>query len=208
MKKQPFTFIIFIFSIIFFTGCSTHKPTKQQIVTKSQIYLDTNKTKPKPKKTALPKPGTDAYTLYQLSNEISKKLSIPIIKAQDNIKDFQSNMIIKKGYNYIEIIFKKQNLFDNGISTLLLHIKNQLTKLAQIIKKYPQTIIQVIGYTDDKITQSESDERAINIAEILFNSGLRNEIYAKGCSKRYITNKKVAIFIYPKLTYMRDNCRN
>ena len=207
MKKQPFTLIIFIFSIIFFTSCTAHKP-KQQIVTKSQINLDLNKTKPKPKKIALPKPGTDAYILYQLSNEISKKLAIPILKAQNNTKDFQSNMIIKKGYNNIEIIFTNQDIFDDGISNLLLHIKNQLTKLAQIIKHYPDTIIQVIGYTDDKITQSESDERAINIAEVFFNSGLRNEIYAKGCSKRYITNKKVAIFIYPKLIYMRDNCRN
>ncbi len=208
MNTKVILTIITTILTILFAGCSTKKV--QTPVNKK--YTDINKTKKdnlktKNKKVQIPKPNTDAYTIYQLANEISQNFHIPILTPYNNRKYTNHNMTLTKSYTNIKVVFNNKNIFNDNISTFLINIKDKLKKLSQILQKYPSLIIQVISYNSKKIDQNLLDERAINIAETLFNYGLRHEIYAKGCTT-YYNIQKVAIYIYPHIKYMQDNCRN
>ncbi len=213
MKK--IRFIIFITISCLLLSCATRN-LKEEIIIKPHIKIDQNKTIPgKPK---LPEVGTIAHTLYKLSNEISDSFHIPVLKPFDKRKNIISGMSITKTDSYIEVAFKDQEIFGKNLINPFENMKKNFINLALIIKKYPDVIVQVLGHSDNQTNQELSDERAINIAELFYNSGLRNEIYAKGCSYKnhllpdnseanILPNRRVEVYIYPDIKYMIDKCK-
>ena len=100
-----------------------------------------------------------------------------------------------------------------------LYIVQDITKT---IKQYPHVIIQVTGHSDSmektKEHQDLSDNRAISIAEILYNLDTKNETYAKGCADKKplfldankseeISNARVEITLYSNKENMIDQCK-
>ncbi len=97
-----------------------------------------------------------------------------------------------------------------------------IKELSEIIKNYPHLIIQVTGHSDalsdTKKLLDLSDNRAIAIANILYELDTKNETFAKGCGaqkplftksadKDKIANARVEIFLYPNKKNMIDQCQ-
>jgi len=127
---------------------------------------------------------------------------------------------------YLKISFNLIKMFVRTDTNLNDEATYYIEKLIPILKRYPNIIIQVIGHAYDEGTQKEmqhyADLRAISVAELLFNSGLKQEILAKGCSdfipkeKCDLTkphtlcsskNRRVDIFIYTDKADIITKCR-
>lgn len=76
----------------------------------------------------------------------------------------------------IVIEFKDQILFGYDQATLSAASKNSLDKLVNVLQKYPDTNIEVIGHTDDKgsdsYNQGLSERRATSVANYLQSNGI------------------------------------
>ena len=94
----------------------------------------------------------------------------------------------------IVIIFKDKVLFDFDRADLGSPAKTNLEKLSNILKKYPDTNIEIIGHTDDKGTnkynQDLSERRAVSVSNYLNSLGITsNRLTTKGMGE---TDPKVA----------------
>lgn len=71
---------------------------------------------------------------------------------------------------------KSDILFDTGKSDLKPAAKTNITKLADILKKYPENVITVKGYTDsqgsDDLNKTLSEKRASSVKEYLAKGGV------------------------------------
>ncbi|MEY4616786.1 MAG: hypothetical protein RJB66_1746 [Pseudomonadota bacterium] len=74
---------------------------------------------------------------------------------------------------------KSDILFDTGKSDLKPAAKTNISKLADILKKYPENVIKVKGYTDsqgsDEVNNSLSEKRATAVKEYLAKGGVPSE---------------------------------
>ncbi|MFN7727754.1 MAG: OmpA family protein [Bdellovibrio sp.] len=74
---------------------------------------------------------------------------------------------------------KSDILFDTGQSTLKPEAKNNLREMATIMKKYPENVLTVNGYTDNtggaKINEKLSEKRAEAVRQTLVANGLPAE---------------------------------
>lgn len=74
---------------------------------------------------------------------------------------------------------KSDILFDTGKSDLKPAAKSNISKLAEILKKYPENVITVKGYTDsvgsDDLNKSLSEKRAQAVKDSLALGGVPNE---------------------------------
>ena len=75
---------------------------------------------------------------------------------------------------------KSDLLFDTGKATLKAKAKEDLREMAQIIKKYPEDVLTVKGFTDttgtSKINESLSEKRAEAVKSQLVAAGLPAEV--------------------------------
>jgi outer membrane protein OmpA-like peptidoglycan-associated protein len=71
---------------------------------------------------------------------------------------------------------KSDILFDTGKAELRSSAKNNISELGSIMKKYPENVLTVRGYTDstgsDKINRPLSEKRAAAVRDQLINSGV------------------------------------
>jgi len=162
------------------------------------------------------------YEINQISTELSKLLDAPIKDQtfyQNDDRTLGEVTLLKLPNSLCVIlngqIFKRGEDKPNETATYIIE------DIVTILKKYPHLVVQVTGHSD-KATESDdqdlSDNRAISIAEILYNLESRNETYAKGCGDKKplfttfsegesITNARVEIYLYGNKEKMIDHCR-
>ncbi len=140
-------------------------------------------------------------------------------KNEDNIALFLTN-------RYLKISFNAREMFKPSQTNLSDEAKYYIKKIIPALKDKPNIIIQVIGHAYDEDTpkqmQHYSDMRAISVAEMLFNSGLKQDILAKGCANSIpkrecnldephnlcaTTNRRVDFFIYTTKDAIITKCR-
>jgi flagellar motor protein MotB len=163
-----------------------------------------------------------SYEINQIIQELSKKLDAPIKDSTFYQNDDRTlgEVTLLELPNSICIIlngkiFKRGEDKPNETATYIIE------DIVSILKKYPHLVVQVVGHSD-KTTESNnqdlSDNRAISIAEILYNLESRNETYAKGCSDKKplfttfqkgesISNARIEIYLYSNKGSMIDHCR-
>ena len=161
------------------------------------------------------------YEITQITNELSKLLDAPIKDQtfyQNDDRTMGEVTLLKLPNSLCVILNGKifQRGEDKPNETAIYIIEDIVT----ILKKYPHLIVQVTGHSD-KATENDdqdlSDNRAISIAEILYNLESRNETYAKGCGDKKplfttfmegesITNARVEIYLYGNKGKMIDHC--
>lgn len=93
---------------------------------------------------------------------------------------------------------KSDILFDTGKSDLKPQAKNNLDQMAGIMKKYPENVLAINGYTDntgsDSINEALSQRRAEAVKNQLVASGMPNSVistYGKGESNPIGDNASV-----------------
>lgn len=89
-------------------------------------------------------------------------------QAEEMEKDIEGAKIERVGEG-IKITFDSGILFGFDSSTLQPEAKTNITKLSEILKKYPDTDILVVGYTDsdgtDNYNQTLSEQRAKSVSD-------------------------------------------
>ena len=84
---------------------------------------------------------------------------------------------IKKDENGITVTLKNDILFETGSAELSDASKKTLTDLNRVLKKYPENIIVVKGYTDSTGTvaynQTLSEQRAKAVYDFILDNGLK-----------------------------------
>jgi outer membrane protein OmpA-like peptidoglycan-associated protein len=93
---------------------------------------------------------------------------------------------------------KSDILFDTGKSNLKPQAKNNLDQMAAIMKKYPENVLAVNGYTDNtgsnSVNEALSQRRAQAVKDQLVASGMPNSVistYGKGPSNPIADNSSV-----------------
>jgi outer membrane protein OmpA-like peptidoglycan-associated protein len=125
----------------------------------------------------------------------------------DKLKKYCQIKKIKLQKEYLHLVIDSDKNFYKKSTLLTKDTKENLECLISFIKEEKDTIIEVLAYSDEKKkkkAQNISDNRAITVSELLFNKGIRSEIYAKGCTKELSNN--IDIYIYPNKENMINQC--
>jgi outer membrane protein OmpA-like peptidoglycan-associated protein len=97
-------------------------------------------------------------------------------KQAEEMEKVLGDAEVKRVGEGIVIEFKENVLFGYDQSDLSAQAKTNLVKLANVLQKYPDTNIEVLGHTDDKGTdtynQGLSERRATSAAAYLRNQGI------------------------------------
>jgi outer membrane protein OmpA-like peptidoglycan-associated protein len=106
-------------------------------------------------------------------------------KQAEEMKQVMGDAEVKRVGEGIVVEFKDKVLFDYDVSDLTPKSQASLGKLANVLKKYPDTNIEILGHTDDRGTdaynQGLSERRANSAAAYLRNNGIEGaRITTKG----------------------------
>jgi outer membrane protein OmpA-like peptidoglycan-associated protein len=102
---------------------------------------------------------------------------------------------VRREGDLLAITLKGDVTFDHDSDVVRPGLYNELDRIAQIMVKYPQTLIMVAGYTDstgsDSYNQQLSERRAANVKKLLVQRGVqesRVSIVGFGKSQPVATN--------------------
>ncbi len=162
------------------------------------------------------------YLLDQQANEIANALGTGV--SNDPLAALNPNrsIIVTKGENYVKVMFRDSMMFAVNSDRLQPSARSKVIKIGQLLKRYPQTTAQVAGFTDStgsyQYNYSLSKSRATTVANVIRRYGVKNDIYAKGCSynKPLVPNKsaaqkalnrRVEIYLYNNSSDAINPCR-
>ena len=198
--------------IVLFTGCTS----------KTSSYINSITFLGKKNKAA----KIDNKILVEIANLIQHETNASLSSGKTIQPESEKSVALFLTDKYLKISFNLPTMFVRTDSNLNLETTNYLKKIIPVLQKYPDIIIQVIGHAYDEGTEKEmqhyADLRAISVAEFLYNSGLKQDILAKGCSdliprkkcnleKPHMLcsakNRRIALFIYTSKDDLITKCR-
>ncbi len=144
------------------------------------------------------------YILKNLTTDL--KINCMAVVIDDNETKANNYISINHYENYLKIELNTKNDFPNNYFRLSSEAKDKLSCIAPIIQKEKGLIVQILGYANPD-EQHLADNRAISVAELLFNQGVRAEIYAKGCLKKESSSIGLSIFLYTNDLPLKNNCK-
>lgn len=162
--------------------------------------------------------GAIGYTMDQQANEIARTLGTGVNNDPLAALDPNKDIIVSKTNTHVKIMFRDRMMFSTGSSKLQFNAKYKVEKVAQLLQKYPQTVVGVAGFTDnrgsDTYNQGLSERRAHTVAKIL---AVHDYPKTKGCSysksiapNNSITNRalnrRVEVYLYANTTKLSDPC--
>jgi len=163
--------------------------------------------------------GAVGYSLDQQANEIARALGTGVDNDPLAALDPNRNIIVSKHPNYVKIMFRDRMMFATGSSRLQPNARYKVNKVARLLERYPQTIVGVAGFTDNRgsysYNQGLSQRRANTVANILAVNG---RPLTKGCSyskaiapnnnaTNRALNRRVEVYLYANRNMMSDPCR-
>ncbi len=163
--------------------------------------------------------GGIGYSLDQQANEIARALGTGVDNDPLAALDPNRNIIVSKHPNYVKIMFRDRMMFATDSSRLQPNARYKVNKVARLLERYPQTIVGVAGFTDNRgsyaYNQSLSQRRANTVANILAVNG---RPLTKGCSyskaiapnnnaTNRALNRRVEVYLYADRNMMSDPCR-
>jgi outer membrane protein OmpA-like peptidoglycan-associated protein len=105
---------------------------------------------------------------------IGKKMD----KQAEEIKKVLGDAAVRRVGEGIVVEFKEKVLFAFDRSNINASAKRNLNRLSDVLKKYPDTNIEIIGHTDDKGTDEYnlnlSQKRAASVSSYLKKTGIGN----------------------------------
>ncbi len=187
--------LLLLLTIIIFTACT---PKKVEIQT-PKIQTPT----PKIKKSKL---------------DILAKEIVENCKSTSE-KELNNSIIVQLTKKRIKINLNSKNDFTPIDFNLTPKAKKRLECIIPFIKAQSPLTIQIIGHASEQnVSKSQhlSDNRAITVAELFYNEGVRDEIFAKGCSDKKIKiissesnnsrSQEIEINIYTNKSYLKNGC--
>ncbi len=161
------------------------------------------------------------YSLDQQANAVANALGTGV--STDPLAELDPNreIIVTKTNNYVKIMFRDSMMFKVGSATPQPSAQNKINKVGTVLQRYPQTIVQVAGFTDNtggySYNQGLSERRAGNVAYKFENAGASN-VSSLGCSynapiapnttaSNKSLNRRVEVYLYPNSNVQINPCQ-
>ena len=163
--------------------------------------------------------GAIGYSMDNQANEMARTLGTGINNDPLAALDPNKTIIVSKTNKYVKIMFRDPMMFATDSAKLQYSAKSKVSKVAELLRKYPQTAVMVAGYTDDQgsfsYNERLSEKRADTVANILAVNGnpmvrgcsYDNAIIANNSSKNRALNRRVEVYLYSDRNSMADPCR-
>ncbi len=165
--------------------------------------------------------GAIGYNLDKQAAEVAKSLETQVNTNPNAEATSDSDIIVTKNDRFVKITFRDKMMFPTNSAQPTSTAQYKIQKLISVLKNYPQTIIQVVGHTDNRGSQSYnqvlSKKRARTVANLIINGGIPNPVYEKGCSfnkpvvpntsaANMALNRRVEVYLYPDRKFIVDQC--
>ena len=163
--------------------------------------------------------GAVGYSMDQQANEIAKALGTGVNNDPLAALDPNNDLLVSKTDKYVKILFRDKMMFATDASTLQPSAKYKVSKVGQLLQRYPQTIVAVAGFTDNtgsyNYNRTLSQKRADTVSDLLAVNG---RPYAIGCAydkaiapnnsaKNRALNRRVEVYLYANRDDMIDPCQ-
>lgn len=161
------------------------------------------------------------YSMDVQANAVAKALGTGVSNDPLAALDPNREIIVTKTPQYVQITFRDSMMFAVNSATPQPSAANKIAKVGQVLQKYPTTIVQVAGFTDNsgsyQYNQGLSDRRASNVANAFASSGASN-VSAVGCSynapiapntsaQNKSLNRRVEVYLYPNTQSQINPCQ-
>jgi len=162
------------------------------------------------------------YSLEEQAQEVAQVLDTNVDNSPTAETDRNRDLVVSNTDKYVKIMFRDKMMFATNSAVPTPSARAEINNLTPVLQKYPKTIIQVVGHTDNRGSYEYnlklSEARARSVAQILKRNGISNPIYAKGCSfskplvpntnsANWALNRRVEIYLYPNRESVIDPCR-
>ena len=165
--------------------------------------------------------GVIGYNMDKQAAEIARSLETVVDTSPNAEATSDEDIIVTKNSRFVKITFRDNMMFPTNSATLTSTARYKVSKLIGVLQNYPQTIVQVVGHTDNRGTHSHnltlSQKRAREVANLIMGAGVKNPVYEKGCSfdkpvapntssQNMDLNRRVEIFLYPNQEFVVNQC--
>jgi outer membrane protein OmpA-like peptidoglycan-associated protein len=165
--------------------------------------------------------GVIGYNMDKQAAEIAQVLDTEVATTPNAEATSDSDIIVTKNSRFVKITFRDNMMFPTNSATLTPTARYKVNKLINVLQNYPQTIVQVVGHTDNRGSHAYnltlSQKRARSVANLILNGGIKNPVYEKGCSfdkpvapntssKNMDLNRRVEVFLYPNQEFVVNQC--
>jgi len=166
--------------------------------------------------------GLIGYSLDQQAADIARSLGTGVNNDPLAYLDPEQDLIVSNNGRYVKIMFRDKMMFPTGSARMTRSAAYKVGKVGEILRQYPQTIVEVAGYTDKRgdyaYNMKLSEDRARSVADRLYASGIQNRLYTTGCSyskplvpntseRNMALNRRVEVYLYPSSDVRANVCR-
>jgi len=162
------------------------------------------------------------YSLDKQANEVADALGTHVDNDPLSQIDPNRTLIVSKGNNYVKIMFRDKMMFPTNSDQMTPSARAKVNKVGTLLRNYPQTVVGVAGFTDNRGSYAYNAElsrkRAQTVANILHRSSPQSKIIPQGCSynkplvpntseTNMALNRRVEIYLYRGEAARIDPCR-
>ncbi len=166
--------------------------------------------------------GVVGYNINKQAKEVAQSLNTGVNNDPNAVLDPNQDLIVSNTDRYVKIMFRDRMMFATDSSVPTPSAQAKIRKVGSVLRKYPQTLVQVVGFTDNRgsyeYNKNLSDRRATNVANTVYSSGINNQVFSRGCSydnpvapntnrENMALNRRVEIYLYPNQESVIDVCR-
>ena len=166
--------------------------------------------------------GAIGYSMDAQAKEVAQSLNTNVNNSPTAALDPNQDLIVSNTDNYVKIMFRDDMMFETNSANPTPRASSKIAKINGVLQKYPNTLVQVVGHTDSRGTHAYnanlSNQRATNVGNIIFNSGVQNQIFSRGCSfdkpvalnnsdANMGLNRRVEVYLYPNQESVLDVCK-
>jgi outer membrane protein OmpA-like peptidoglycan-associated protein len=163
--------------------------------------------------------GTIGYSLDEQANAVAKALGTRVNNDPLAALDPENEIIVSKHPTHVRIMFRDKMMFATDSARLQPSAKRKVQKVAYLLQNYPQTVVGVAGFTDDRGSYEYnlqlSERRARSVANLL---AVNSRPLVKGCSwekpiapndnaRNRALNRRVEVYLYADRNQMTDPCQ-
>lgn len=165
--------------------------------------------------------GGIGYSMDQQAKEVADKLNTNVNNNPNAALNPDNDLIVSNTDKYVKIMLRDSMVFETNSAIPTQEASRKIAKISDVLKNYPDTIVQVVGFTDSRgsfeYNQKLSEQRATNVGNTIYNSGISNQIFSKGCSynkpiapnttkDNMALNRRVEIYLYANQQAIIDAC--
>ncbi len=167
--------------------------------------------------------GGVGYTMEQQAKELAQELEVEVDNSNEAVLNADNDLIISNTDSYVKITIRDEMMFKTNSAIPTKSASLKIDKISNVLQRYPNTLVQVLGFTDNAGTyeynQELSEKRALNVGNIIYNSNVNNQVFSKCCSynnpvivntskENMALNRRVEIYLYSDKNQVINACNN